>query len=90
MPHAVVVRVRIEPGSDIEHRHAVLNDFVVPQVKALPGFRKGTWLNDGSGTGTCVVVFDTEENARAAVGPLAPANGPAVLSTGVYAVEIEV
>jgi hypothetical protein len=90
MPHAVVVQVRIEPGSDIEHRHAVLNDFVIPQVKALPGFQKGTWLNDGSGTGTCVVVFDTEDNARSAVEPLAPANGPAVISAGVYAVEIEV
>ena len=42
MAHAVVVQVRIEPDSDIEHRHAVLNDFVIPQVKALPGFRKAT------------------------------------------------
>ena len=90
MPYAVVVQVRIEPGSDIGHRHAVLNDFVIPQVKELPGFQKGTWLNDGSGTGTCVVMFDTEGNARAAVEPLTPANGPAVVSAGVYAVEIEV
>jgi hypothetical protein len=42
MAHAVVVQVRIEPGSDIGHRHAVLNDFVIPQVKALAGFVKGT------------------------------------------------
>lgn len=89
MPHAVVVQVRIEPGSDIGHRHAILNDFVIPQVKALPGFQKGTWLNDGTGTGTCVAVFDTEDNARAAVRPLTPANGPAVVSAGVHAVEIE-
>jgi len=90
MAHAVVVQVRIEPGSDIGHRHAVLNDSVIPQVKALPGFVKGTWLNDGTGTGTCVVVFGTEDNARAAVAPLTPANGPAVLSAGVHAVEGEV
>jgi len=90
MAHAVVVQVKIEPGSDIGHRHAVLNDFVIPQVKALPGFVKGSWLNDGAGTGTCVAVFDTEDNARAAVGPLTPANGPAVVSAGVHAVEIEV
>jgi hypothetical protein len=51
---------------------------------------KGTWLNDGAGTGTCVAVFDTEENARAAVGPLTPVNGPAVVSAGVHTVEIEV
>jgi hypothetical protein len=89
MAHAVVVQVRIEPGSDIGHRHSVLNDFVIPPVKALPGFLKGTWLNDGAGVGTCVAVFDTEDNARAAVGPLTPANGPAVASAGVHAVEIE-
>jgi hypothetical protein len=90
MAHAVVVQVKIEPNSDIGHRHAVLNDFVIPQAKALTGFVKGTWLNDGAGTGTCVAVFDTEDNARAAVGPLTPANGPAVVSAGVHAVEIEV
>jgi hypothetical protein len=90
MAHAVVVQVRIEPGSDIEHRHAILNDFVIPEVKALPGFQKGIWLNDGSGTGTCVVVFGSEDDARAAVAPLTPANGPAVVSAGVYEVEIEV
>jgi hypothetical protein len=56
----------------------------------LPGFQKGIWLNDGSGTGTCVVVFGSEDDARAAVAPLTPANGPAVVSAGVYEVEIEV
>jgi hypothetical protein len=84
------VRVRIEPGSDVEHRHAILNDFVIPQVRALPGFRSGTWLNDGAGCGTCVVVFDSEDNAKAALAPLTPANGPAVLGVAVCAVEIEI
>lgn len=87
--HAVVVQVRIEPGSDLEHRHAILRDFVIPEVRALPGFLKGSWLNDGAGVGTCIVVFDGEENAQAAVAALTPANGPAVLSAGVSAVEIE-
>jgi hypothetical protein len=90
MPHAVVLQVRIEPGSDIEHRHAVLNDFVIPQVKALPGFRKATWLNDGAGVGTCIVTFDSEQNARAAIAPLTPANGPAVISAGVHAIEVDI
>jgi hypothetical protein len=89
MAHAVVVQVRIEPDSDIEHRRAVLNDFVIPQVRALPGFRKATWMNDGAGVGTCLVVFDSEENARAAVAPLTPANGPAVMSAGVHEIEAE-
>ena len=90
MAHAVAVQVRIEPDSDIGHRHAVLRDFVIPQVKALPGFQKGAWLNDGAGNGTCVAVFDTEDNARAAVAPLTPANGPAVVSASVCAVEAEI
>jgi hypothetical protein len=89
MAHAVVVQVRIEPGSDIEHRHAILNDFVIPEVRSLPGFRKGSWLNDGAGTGICIVLFDSEDNAKAAVAPLTPTNGPEVLSVGVSAVEIE-
>jgi hypothetical protein len=29
------------------------------RAKALPGFQ-GAWMNDGLGTGTCVVVFDTQ------------------------------
>ena len=57
MAYAVVVQVRIEPGSDIEHRHAILNNLVIPQVRALPSFLRGSWLNDGAGTGTCIWVF---------------------------------
>jgi hypothetical protein len=87
--HAVVIQVEIDPNSDIVHRHAILNDFVIPEAKALPGFQKGTWMNNGAGTGTCVVVFDTEHNAKLAVIPLTPAGGPAVISSGVHEVEVE-
>jgi hypothetical protein len=89
MTHAVLVQVKLDPNSDVEHRHGILNDFVIPEARALPGFRKGTWMNDGAGTGTCIVVFDTEDNAKSAVNPPTPANGPAVISSGVYQVEIE-
>jgi hypothetical protein len=87
--HAVVIQVEIDPNSDIVHRHAILNDFVIPEAKALPGFQKGTWMNNGAGTGTCVVVFDTEHNAKFAVIPLTPVGGPAVISSGVHEVEVE-
>jgi hypothetical protein len=40
MTHAVVIQVRIDSESDIERRHAILNDFVIPEAKALPGFQK--------------------------------------------------
>jgi hypothetical protein len=89
MTHAVLIQVKLDPDSDVEHRHGILHDFVIPEAKALRGFKKGTWMNDGVGTGTCVVLFDTEDNARSAVSPLTPANGPAVISSGVYQVEVE-
>lgn len=75
MTHAVAVRVKIETDSDLAHRRSVLDDSVIPEVKELPGFQKATWMNDGPGTGLCIVVFDTQGHARAAVTPLTPANG---------------
>jgi hypothetical protein len=90
MAHAVVMQVKLDPNSDIEHRHAILNDIVIPQAKALPGFQKGSWMNDGAGIGTCVIVFDTEDNAKAAVTPMSPSGGPSVINCGVFEVEIEV
>jgi hypothetical protein len=89
MAHAVVVQVKIEPDSDVAHRHAILNNNVVPEVRALPGFQNASWMNDGLGTGICVVTFDTERNAEAAVASLTPPGGPAVIASGVYQVEIE-
>jgi len=90
MAHAVVIQVKIDPDSDREHRHSVLNEFVVPEAKALPGFAQGIWLNDGAGTGTCVVVFDTEDQATAAIDPLTRPGGPPIISSGVHEVEIGV
>jgi hypothetical protein len=89
MAHAVVIQVKLDPDGDRVHRHSILHDIVIPEARALPGYQKGTWLNDGAGTGTCVVTFDTEDQARAAVGPLTPAAGPPVITCGVYEVEVE-
>ena len=36
MAHAVVIQVKIDPNSNIEHRHSILSDFVIPEAKALP------------------------------------------------------
>ena len=89
MAYATVIQVKIEPDSDREHRHSILSDFVIPAARALPGFEKGLWMNDGSGTGTCVVVFDTEEHATAAIVPLTPAAGPPVMGSDVHEVEVQ-
>jgi hypothetical protein len=64
MAHAVVINVTIDPDSDREHRHSILHEFVLPGARVLPGFEKGMWMNDGGGTGVCVVVFDTEQHAQ--------------------------
>jgi hypothetical protein len=90
MTYAVLVQVEVDPNSDIEHRHAVLNDFVIPEVKALPGFQKGMWMNDEVGIGTCVVVFDSEDHARSAVTALTPVGGPPVITSTVCEVEIDI
>ncbi len=87
--HAAVVQVAIDPAADVSHRHGILNDFVVPEVSSLPGFVKGMWLNDGHGTGTCVVVFESEEAARAGLAVLTRAGGPPVIGAGLHDVEVE-
>jgi hypothetical protein len=87
---AVLLQVVIDPNSDIEHRHSILNQFVIPAAKSLPGFLRGTWMNDGSGVGTCIAIFDTEANAKAAVTALTPEGGPPVIGVGIHEVEVEV
>ncbi len=89
MAHAVVIQVKIDPDSDREHRHSILNDFVGPEARGLPGFKKGVWMNDGAGTGTCVVVFDTEPHAMSAIDPLTPDGGPPIIACAVHEVELE-
>jgi hypothetical protein len=64
--HAVVVRVTIH---NVDRTREVLNGQVVPQVSGSPGFQGGywTWSTGGGGTdGLSMIVFDSEENARAA------------------------
>jgi hypothetical protein len=90
MSYAVVIQVAIDPDSDREHRHAILNEYVLPNARALRGFEKGIWLNDGAGTGTCVVVFDSEPHAQTAIDSLMPPGGPPIITGGVHEVEIEV
>jgi hypothetical protein len=89
MAHAAVVEVSLDPASDAEHRHEILETFVVPEVQALPGFVRAVFLNDGRGTGTCVVVCSNEEAARAAQDVLTREGGPPVLRAGLYEVEAE-
>jgi hypothetical protein len=60
--HAVVVRVTVTNREGAEQR---LRDEVVPQASQAPGFQAGYWTRDGD-SGLAMVVFDSEDNARAA------------------------
>lgn len=64
--YAVVVRVKV---NDVERAQETLESEVVPQVSGAPGFKAGYWTRstDGGDTdGVSMVVFDSEDNARAA------------------------
>ena len=90
MTHAAFVQVEIDPASDIEHRHSILNEFILPELRKLPGFKTALWLNDGHGVGTCIAQFDTNEQATRSLDVLSPSNGPRVVHSGICAVELDV
>ena len=62
--HAVVVKVNIH---DFDTAREGLVTEVVPRVSQAPGFVAGYWTrSDDSTNGLGMVVFESEENARAA------------------------
>jgi hypothetical protein len=62
--HALVVRVTIH---NADRTRDVLNSQVVPQVSSAPGFKTGYWTwATGGENGLSMIIFDSEENARAA------------------------
>jgi hypothetical protein len=62
--HAVVVRVTI---NDFETARPILENEVVPRIKAAPGFIAGYWTrSEDGGNGLGVTVFDSEDSARQA------------------------
>ena len=64
--HALVVRVTIH---NADRTREVLNGQVVPQVSGAPGFKTGYWTwSSGGGelNGLSMLIFDSEETARAA------------------------
>ncbi len=87
--YAAVVEIAIESGADPAHRHGVLNEYVLPELRDLPGYRESLWLNDGGGVGTCIVVFDAPEHARAGLEVLTRDGGPKAVKAAIHEVEIE-
>jgi hypothetical protein len=63
--YAVIGRVEID-ASRRDEAQKTLQEEVIPRVKSAEGFVRGLWLRSSDGTkGRAVVVFDTEEHARA-------------------------
>jgi len=89
MGYAALVQVEVDPRSDLTHRHSILSEFIIPQLKELPGFKGALWMNDGQGVGTCIVQFDTREQAEQSFEILTPSNGPRVLHSGTCEIELE-
>lgn len=87
--YAAVVQIAIDPDADPAHRHGILDEFVIPELRALPGYRKSLWLIDGVGIGTCIVVFDDSERARAGLEVLTREGGPPTLASEVHEVEAD-
>jgi hypothetical protein len=61
--HAVVIDVTFD---DLSAAKAELGQ-LVPQVSAAPGFVSGYWIALSQDKGTSVVVFESEDAARALV-----------------------
>jgi ribosomal protein L35AE/L33A len=61
--HAVLVRVTI---NDPEQATKRLNEDVVPRVRQAPGLVAGYWVRLDGNQGRSIVVFESEEAARAA------------------------
>jgi hypothetical protein len=64
--HALVTRVTIH---DADRTRELLTSQVVPGVSGAPGFETGHWTwstGGGERTGLAMMIFDSEDNARAA------------------------
>ena len=89
MAHALVTQVDLE-GRSREEAEKTLSETVIPAVKQVPGFQRGTWLRSTEGkTGMGVVVFDSEEAAKAAheaMPAMRPADAPPIISSEIYEV----
>jgi len=92
MPFAAVTFVSLQ-GRDTAGAVSLLNDVLIPRVKALPGFQAARFLRsvDGS-SGVGSVIFDTERNARDGLDAMTaarPAGAPPVERTAIYEIVAE-
>jgi hypothetical protein len=86
--HGVIVQVSIDSNREEEARSA-LHEMIVPRAKALAGFSGGTWLRAlESDAGRGVLLFESEEAARAAVDEIRSQGPPPGVPVTLEAVDV--
>ncbi len=74
--HAAVVQVSIPEDVDPQGVTEHLRENVVPNVSQMPGFVAGYWVRlQGGNQGRAVIVFESEDGARALQDQIQPAPG---------------
>ncbi len=58
--------------SDYEHAKRLLHDDVLPTITEVAGFVSGHWLAPVDGTALEILIFETEDEARAMAEQLPP------------------
>ena len=58
--------------SDYEHARRILHDDVLPTITDVPGFVSGHWLAPIDGRGLSIMIFETEDEARAMAEQMPP------------------
>ena len=82
--HAVVVRSTVH---DVEQGRNFLREQAIPRLSQAPGFVGAQWVRLEGGTGTGMMTFESEEQARAAVEQL-QTNPPPESAVTINTVEV--
>ena len=82
--YAVVARSTVH---DVELGRTFLREQGIPRLKQAPGFVSGSWVRLEDGSGTSIVVFESEEAARAAAEQLRT-NPPSESAVTINSVQI--
>jgi hypothetical protein len=82
--HAVVVRATL---NDYEQGRAFLREQGIPSVRQAPGFVTAHWVRLGENSGTSMLVFESEEGAKAAAEQL-KTNPPPASAVTINSIEV--
>ena len=74
--HAVLIEVDVS-GVDPDQGLTALREQIAPAIRAMPGFKSGTWLpGNDEGKGLSLTVWDSEEDARGMAERFGPGSSP--------------